>query len=238
VHLVDALGKVLHVAKNNGTKVRGNRLRETVATEKDQWVAYAYWDNSDKLLITSFTTTWTVPDVPATDNGQSIYLFNSIEPTNGGGIIQPVLQWGPSKAGGGSYWAVVSWYITGNQAYSTAPVPVSPGDSLKGIIALTGGSSDVGYDYATSFSDIPYTTLIVTGSIELIWVAEVVESYSVTSSSDYPAGSTVFSSINIETSTGTPSMMWTAVSDTDDEITTTIDVDGATDAEITITYPT
>jgi hypothetical protein len=131
----------------------------------------------------------------------------------------------------------VSWYIVGDQSYHTTPVTVSVGDSLTGNITLT-SQSDSGYDYTTSFSDIADSTLNMTSDVQLIWVAEVLESYNVTSSSDYPTGSTVFSSINIETSTGTPSLTWSPVSDTDDGISTVINTNGATDAEITITYPT
>lgn len=59
-----------------------------------------------------------------------------------------------------------------------------------------------------------------------------------TSSSDYPTGSTVFSAINLETSDGTPSVPWSPVSDTADGLITTVNTQGATYAEITINYPT
>lgn len=61
--------------------------------------------------ISSFATTWKVPAAPTTNHQQTIFLFNSIEPASGNAILQPVLQYGPSAAGGGSYWAVASWYV-------------------------------------------------------------------------------------------------------------------------------
>jgi hypothetical protein len=56
-------------------------------------------------------------------------------------IYQPVLQWGPgSAAGGGNYWAVVSWYADGQggQAFYSNLVTVNPGDTLVGVVTLTG----------------------------------------------------------------------------------------------------
>jgi hypothetical protein len=149
--------------------------------------------------------------------------------------LQPVLQFGPSAAGGGSYWAVASWYLVGSQTYYTTPVRVSVGQSLNGVITLTSHSGS-SYNYITSFSNVAGTSLTATGAAQLVWATETLEAYAVTSSSDYPAGSTVFYPINIRTSAGTPSVSWTAVSDTTDGLITTINTQGATNAKITITY--
>src|SRR5579859_737513 len=61
------------------------------------WIADAFWANNTGNPVTSFRTTWKVPPAPTTDHGQTIYLFNGIDPANpGDAILQPVLQWGPS----------------------------------------------------------------------------------------------------------------------------------------------
>jgi hypothetical protein len=163
-------------------------------------------------------------------------LFNSIEPASGNAILQPVLQYGPSAAGGGGYWAIASWYLVGGQTYHTSPIQVSVGKSLDGIITLT-STSGSSYNYVTSFSNVAGTTLTATGAAQLVWATETLESYSVTSSSDYPTGSTVFSAINLKTSSGTPSVTWGPVSDTADGLITTVNTQGATNAKITIKYP-
>jgi hypothetical protein len=97
------------------------------------WIAYTYWNNGTGKSITSFKTRWVVPPAPVNDDGQLIYLFNGIQ--NYGynyGILQPVLQWGASPAGGGSYWAVASWYVTSlGAAFYTPAVKVNPGDTLN-----------------------------------------------------------------------------------------------------------
>ena len=236
IHLVDAAGKLVHVAKNDGTNVRGTPVGDAASPEKTGWVAYASWYNTGSSPISSFTTTWSVPPVPRTNHGQTVFLFNSIEPAAGNAILQPVLQYGPSAAGGGAYWAVASWYLVGGNTYHTTPINVSVGKSLEGVITLTGHSGNT-YNYVTSFSNVAGTTLRATGSAQLVWATETLEAYQITSASDYPSGSTVFSSINLKTSGGTPSVNWNPVSDTADNLITTVNVQGAKNAKITIKYP-
>ncbi|KAF8313640.1 hypothetical protein DL93DRAFT_2097674 [Clavulina sp. PMI_390] len=238
VHLVDATGTVLHVAKNDQSKVREQPTPVANAARAFQtgWIAYAYWTNTASSPISSFTTTWTVPAVPASNVGQTLFTFNSIEPASGNAILQPVLQYGPSAAGGGSYYAVASWYLVGSQTYYTSPVKVSTGATLNGVITLT-SSSGSSYNYVTSFSNISGTSLTATGSAQLVWATETLEVYGVSAASQFPTGSTVFSGINLKLSSGaTPSVSWSAVSSSADGVTTTINTQGATNAEVTIKY--
>jgi hypothetical protein len=232
VHLVNEAGKVVHVAKNDRTKVRGTPIRGAAVPEESGWVAYASWTDTKGSPISSFTTTWDVPAVPTTNHGQTVFIFNSIEPASGNAILQPVLQFGPSAAGGGSYWAVASWYLVGGQTYYSSLVSsLSVGDSLNAVITLTGSSGN-SYNYVSSFSNVDGTTLTATGADQLVWATETLEAYGITSSSDYPTGSTVFSSINLGLSnSNTPSVTWAPVSDTNDGLITT--VNGA----VTIKYP-
>lgn len=237
VHLVDASGKVVHVAKNDGTKVRGTPIGDAVKPAQTGWVAYAYWYNTGSSPISSFTTTWTVPPAPRTYHSQTVFLFNSIEPASGNAILQPVLQFGPSAAGGGGYWAVASWYLVGSKTYFTRPVQVPVGKSLQGVITLTGHSGS-SYNYVTSFSNVAGTSLTATGAAQLVWATETLEAYSITSpGTDYPSGSTVFSAINLRTSSGVPSVTWGTTSDSSDKLYTSVNNQGATNAKITIKYP-
>ncbi|KAF8313644.1 hypothetical protein DL93DRAFT_2167757 [Clavulina sp. PMI_390] len=240
VQVVDAKGTLLHVAENSGTKVRDEPTPASKgslpATLQNGWIAYAYWYNTGTSPIKSFTTTWTVPPIPATNNGQTLFTFNSIEPASGDAIIQPVLQYGPSAAGGGAYYAVASWYLVGSAVYHTTPVRVRPGQTLTGAIYLTGGSS-TSYNYITSFTNIPATSLNVFGAAQLVWATETLEVYGVQYASDFSPGSTVFSNINIKTSAGTPNVAWTPVSSVQDNVVTTVNSQGATNAKITIKYP-
>lgn len=237
VHVLDASGNVVHVAHNDGSKVRERPTPVSSAVEPlaTGWVAYAHWYNTGSSPISSFTTTWTVPPAPASYHGQTVFLFNSIEPASGNAILQPVLQYGPSAAGGGGYWAVASWYLVGSSVFYSSVVRTNTGAVLTGVMTLTSQSGS-SFNYVSSFTGISGTSLTATGSAQLVWATETLESYSITSINDYPAGSTVFSNINLKTTAGTPGVSWTAVSDTADGLITTINTQGATNARITIAY--
>ena len=236
VRLIDAAGKLIHTAKNDGSNPRENPEGKGVLPQQSGWVAYAYWYNTGSP-INYFTTDWVVPPAPRTYRRQTVFLFNSIEPASGNAILQPVLQYGPSAAGGANYWAVASWYVVGTTAYHTSLVRVNPGQVLRGIISLTSITSGK-YNYATYFSNVGGTTLTLSGSPQLVWATETLESYNVGVSTDYPSGSTVFSSIYIRTTTSNaPSMRWTTVSDSADRLFTTVNTQGPTNARITISYP-
>ncbi|KAJ7779777.1 hypothetical protein B0H16DRAFT_725521 [Mycena metata] len=231
IHILDAQGTVVHTASAGATKVKS-----AVSPLETGWVTFASWLNTDSSPISSFTTSWTVPPVPATDNGQTIFLFNSIEPNAGDAIIQPVLQFGGSAAGGGSYWAVATWYLDSANTFFTTPVQTSAGATLNGVITLT-GSSGSSYNYLSQFSNIPGTALDIIGSTELTWATETLEAYGVTEISDYPAGSTVFTGINLQLASGAvPSVSWATTDDTADGLSTTVNTNGASNARITIKY--
>src|SRR4051794_8812134 len=70
------------------------------------WITTAYWETTASEAVTEFRSTWKVPPEPERRGGQLIYLFNGITNEARNAILQPVLQWGTSPAGGGPYWAV------------------------------------------------------------------------------------------------------------------------------------
>jgi hypothetical protein len=175
------------------------------------WIAYADWSNTTGQPISYFATTWTVPPAPQTNSGQTIFLFNGIQ--NSTMILQPVLQWGPSGAGGAAYWAVASWYVdgSGGPGTHTTLVPVSPGQLLVGVMSLTGTSQN-GFSYSCQFQGIANTQLAISNAVQLTWCAETLEAYGLQSLSDYPAAlTTPFASIEIRTGNVHPSVAWTAV---------------------------
>lgn len=201
------------------------------------WITYSGWTNASGTPISSFTTTWTVPRAPRTDSGQTLFLFNGIEPGDFSHILQPVLQWGPSGAGGGSYWSVASWYVGGGNAFHTNLVRVAEGDVLIGVMSLI-GQRGAAFDYASEFSGIAGTTLNVTNNPELRWASETLEAYNVSACSDYPAtDATPMTRINIRTGASTPHLRWSvhnAVTDCGQK--TVVAVDGAVDGEVELDY--
>ncbi|KAJ7129913.1 hypothetical protein C8R43DRAFT_1240061 [Mycena crocata] len=236
------VGSEIHVLAANGTVVHKatagtpTKVKSAVSPLATGWVTYASWLNTGSSPISSFTTSWKVPPVPAANHGQTIFLFNSIEPNAGNAILQPVLQYGPSAAGGGAFWAVATWYLDSANTFFTTPVRTTAGATLNGIITLT-SSSGTSFNYNSQFTNIGGTSLSISGAAQLTWATETLEAYAVTTISDYPAGSTVFSGINLKLANGaTPSVSWAHTNDAADGLSTTINTNGATNAVITITY--
>ena len=173
------------------------------------WIVYSGWSNNSGHPLSSFQTTWVVPPAPATSNGQTIFLFNGIQ--NSTMIYQPVLQWGPSAAGGGAYWAVASWYADGQsgQSFHSQLVRVNTGDTLVGIMTLSSQSPTGGFNYNCQFQGIAHTGLPIQNVQELTWCNETLEAYGITRCSDYPnTGNTRFTSIAIQCDSVTPTINW------------------------------
>lgn len=180
------------------------------------WIAYAQIAPNDNELILSFSTNWIVPSPPTTLSNQTIYLFNAIESIKLGvaSILQPVLQWGPSPAGGGNYWAICNWYVSDNgQIFHDSLIKVNSGDYLQGIVKLISKSSDTAFNYISTFAGIPGSKLLVNNIPQLIYAYEALEAYRIQNCTDYPADDKIkMSNIQIKINPSTPSYLgyaWT-----------------------------
>ncbi len=149
------------------------------------WITYSSFTENAKP-VTLFSTTWVVPPAPATQSGQTVFLFNGIQ--NSTMIYQPVLQWGPSAAGGGNYWAVASWYADGQggKSFYSSLVRVNPGQVLVGVMTET-AQSPTGFSYNCVFTGIANTSLPIQNVQQLTWCIETLECYGIQKCSDYPA---------------------------------------------------
>jgi len=177
------------------------------------WITYAYWNNGTGHSISDFKTTWQVPPEPESKGDQTLFLFNGIQNFGANyGILQPVLQWGPSAAGGGQYWSIACWYVTsGGFAFHSPLVRVNSGDTLTGAIRMTGRSGQF-FDYNCYFEGIAGANLPILGIAELLWCNETLEAYTINSFSNYPATyNTPLRQIHLLTDNGTPSVNWTPI---------------------------
>lgn len=203
------------------------------------WIAYCYWVNTTGNPVTSFRTTWIVPPAPSQQESQTIFLFNGIDPQNPSqGILQPVLQWGTSAAGGGSYWSAASWYVTGDgHAFHTPLVPVNEGDVLVGAMRLVGGANGL-FTYACEFEGLANSTLTIDNLPELVWLNQTLEAYEINQCGDYPNTIfTAFRNIEIETGKGAPIVSWTPVNQvTDCGQHATVINNSSTGGEVNIYY--
>lgn len=182
--------------------------------EAQGWIAYAFWNNTGSA-ITNFTTNWVVPSTPANQGSQTLFLFNGMQDgtTRTSYIIQPVLQWGPSAAGGGKFWAITNWYVSSSQAFFGSLETVSPGTSLQGVMKETAVSGS-NYSYNSSFTGYPSASSLQVNNVpKAFWAAETLESYGVTSPSTmYPPDQDIaMKSIQILQGSANATISWTPV---------------------------
>jgi hypothetical protein len=184
------------------------------STEAQGWIAYAFWNNTG-AAITRFTTDMIVPDVPTNQGNQTLFLFHGMQDgtTKRSYIIQPVLQWGPSAAGGGKNWAITNWYVSSHQAFFGTLISVNPGAALKGVIRETAVSGS-NFSYNSSFSGYSSTSALQVNNVpQAFWTAESLESYGVTDPSTmYPPNMDIaMTAIQILQGTANASIFWTPV---------------------------
>jgi len=166
------------------------------------WAAYVY-DQGSQPSITSYNGTWTVPPMPKDAGAQTLFLFTGLQDNFGlnrdipsvVNIIQPVLQFGPSEAGGGQYWAMASWYVdsVGNAYYSTL-TRTSSGNVIQGNMYMnpTNGvwaisTIDMTGGHSTQLNIAPNTTEP--------WAFVTLEVYTVSNCAEYPTGSVPFTNL-------------------------------------------
>jgi hypothetical protein len=182
------------------------------------WVENAAWNyaSNGPPTLNTFSATWTVPKVPATNDGQVIYLFNGVQSsyTNQyAWILQPVLMWGAAK-GTCNLGAVQgsNWLFTPILATSGGCIPVSPGLSAPPGAEVIGSMSGTSCSYATGGCNWEVTATVVvngettgTETLQLAnmsglaehYLAITLESAGVTQCPDYPAGSIPFTGISV-----------------------------------------
>jgi len=148
---------------------------------------------------------WPVPSAPSHKGGQLIFLFTGMTTYREDAVIQSVLQWGTSAAGGGNYWAIASWWATAQAASWSQLSAVNVGDNIAGTIT----SVVCGYNCRqwtittqdTSNGGQPTTLVINTCCMYNNYAT--LEARNVQQCADYPASSSTRFS-NLVVNGGTP----------------------------------
>lgn len=166
-------------------------LQHAPGTPFNGWVEDS---QEDLALSSSDNIDWEsgefyVPNNPSV-NGGTIFLFNGIAPTGENWILQPVLQYGSSAAGGGNYWAIASWFVGTGGAWHSPLETVKPGDTIYGYTEQTAKGADL--DYYTEAYDLTsgaYSWIsIYSSGLHWTWAYEgVLEVYNVNSCSQLPS---------------------------------------------------
>jgi len=245
VHAIPAGGSVrvvnseVHLLDASGAVVRRDAATDDQTTADDLFpyigdaIAYALW-NSTGDTLRSFDSSWAVPSDPVSYDNQTLFYFHSMFGTTIKHTIEPVLQYGPSAAGGGEGWSTVIWYRIGSKIYHTSAVGTTSGANLKGLIVRNDVENDL-ITYTGSFEG--GDALTIQTNLELTSVANGLTVHNVTNTENFPTGNTVFYDINVTAVGGdTPQISWYALSDPTYEIDTVVNVQGATNAKATMTY--
>ena len=155
------------------------------------WVEDSNWHVSLKKgdNIEWIQGEWAVPSAPKS-TGATIFLFNGVEPKSGKWIMQPVLQYGPSAAGGGNYWTMASWLV-GSSVYVSSLTTVHAGDVLVGTTdetSVASGKLTYLIDAYDSTSGADSNLTIHSKGIQWSWAFEgVLEAYNMTKCAEFPA---------------------------------------------------
>ncbi|KAH3756183.1 hypothetical protein Pelo_12034 [Pelomyxa schiedti] len=201
--------KVLDVVSPQGTLLRSiEPCPRQIYTHGSAWTAWSEY--LVPTTFTNFTSDWVVPPNPAKATAAEIlYLWNGVEPEDNSAVLQPVLQWGTTPAGGklhffpdflltsstgGQYWALACWYVSSLHGTVTSKLfKTTAGNTIRGVMADNSGTWDViGTDLQTgSTESIHYTP---TGWKGNNWVYEVLEAY-YTKCNGYPAEPCSFTNI-------------------------------------------
>lgn len=175
------------------------------------WIAYAFWNNFGDPIV-KFSTTWVVPPVPDTyTSATQIFIFNGLQ--NSGYILQPVLQFGHSNAGGGEYWGIANWYVDGQGGTAMYGdfQEVSPGDTLTGIMYLEGYVGD-NYAYKSTFDGYPDLDFSISNIEETNQAVQTLEAYGITTCSNYPTATKIeMTDISIQIDNDQADLDWTPV---------------------------
>jgi len=185
--------------------------------KNDGWITHAecYSSISDSGPFEYFSSTFVVPSPPLRKSEQLIYLFIGLGTIEYGvsHIVQPVLQWGKSPAGGGDYWAICNWYVLSNYTffYDTL-IKVESGFQLKGIIKLL-SNQDTIYSYSSSFEVLAKKSeLVVEGLPLLIRPYVALEAYEINECEEYPIDEKIrFSNIQLSARNVNPPVLWQTV---------------------------
>jgi len=199
----------------------------SAANPPQGWQVYTFWVGPNNL--TSFNGSWNVPDIPSDKGGQTLFLFNGLQNNCGGygvcpkgvirtkegliseqtNIIQPVLQFGGSAAGGGAYWGIASWYVATVGTVYTSVYKVSPNDILLGNMSKIEGSKNKWVISLTDQTDPKVNPAVLTVSKGSLTDYEpdayvTLEVYSVTNCDQYPKTAVQFTQLAIAEDYTTP----------------------------------
>jgi len=171
----------------------------------DGWQQYVKYQTNN---ITEFLGMWIVPDAPADFAAGVLFTFTGLQnidwvppnadPKGPFDIIQPVLQYGYSEAGGGTFWSMASWYVTlDSDVYYSRLTPISSKVTMFGNMTKIGGDS--WFIDSVDTSTNTHSSLTVTESIleSQPWAYVTLEVYDIFACNEYPTDTIPYSNLEL-----------------------------------------
>jgi len=198
----DQSGNTLRVVQP--CSVSRETLAKKTAPLPSGWAAYT-WSQSTGNTINSYNGSWTVPVNPKDKGSQTLFLFTGMQDNYGldddssvTNIIQPVLQWGPSEAGGGEFWAMASWYVdsVGNAFFSTLTT-TKAGNNIQGNMEMNMQTKVWEISTIDTITSKMTTLNIATNTTEP-YAFVTLEVYTVSNCGEYPTGSDTFMNLVVK----------------------------------------
>jgi len=182
-------------------------------------------------LVGNFQGNYLVPPNPGTDSSQVIFYFIGTENFQSGvgvSILQPVLTWGNGIDG----WSMASWNCCpSGQTHESSPITgFGAGDTLFGQIQNDNSGN---WNVISAFGSQNTVLTVADAGRTFDWTDVTLETYSVASCDEFPAGPMVFSSMSMTLQTGgdvTPT--WSPTGATECSGSLTVD----SPSQITITH--
>jgi len=150
--------------------------------------------------VYKFTGDYTIPSNPPTNGEQVLFYFigtENFQKSVGVSILQPVLTWGNGHSG----WNMASWNCCpqGQTWTSSFLTNLRAGGSVSGIIDQSGSNWQV----TSSYNGQNVVLTVPSAARDFNWVDVTLETYSVTSCTEFPASPIYFSNMVLTLSGGT-----------------------------------
>ncbi|KAJ7058502.1 hypothetical protein C8F01DRAFT_292333 [Mycena amicta] len=245
-------GTLIHLFQDvihNSKSKRTSQPTPSLARRQDLSRTEAYAQVGPTDVIQSFNATFVVPPAPTSFESQIMYFSANLQFFDDTGVLfanlRPSLQYGGSSTQGGPFWTYALqlellpnlgfFEISAIGANSTLEV----GQRLDSVITQDTEDSDPGFIfYSATFENVPNAIQFDVGlQFPPQIVALQMEEEGVAQDSDYPQGSLVFESVNLNLTSGAPTLSWNTSVDPSTNVEVKVDVDGSQNAQISIVFP-
>ncbi len=164
------------------------------------WIADAVYTASRGAAW--FGGSWRVPPLPQSNTGQTLYFFTGLQPTTDSPLViaQPVLAY---QQNAGEGYTLASWFCC--TVGHSDPIPASPGDRIVGTITYSNGVWKI---VTNNIDTGNSTTLNVRTSEVLNQYYVTLETYGISTCSDYPSGNTTFANLKARSDVGPVAFNW------------------------------